>query len=119
MTKTKTVLLHFFARFFIMSIPLLGLYFFAQMSFENNRKSEHPVDAGLGIAILLFFILCFFFIGLSIDFIYRIWKKQYTIALTDVPFLLLFTLPILFIHCQMGYCEDCFCESFLEFLKTA
>jgi hypothetical protein len=114
MKKTKIILTHFFVRFLIVSLPLLGLYFIAQMSFKANREREHPVDAGLGIAILLFFMLCFMFVGLIIDSAYRIRKKQFNIALTNLPFLLLFTFPILYIYCQMGYCEDCFCRWFLD-----
>ncbi|WP_268849363.1 hypothetical protein [Flavobacterium aestivum] len=117
MTKNKQTLVHFFARFLILSIPLVGLYFFAQMSFKANREREHPVDAGLGIAFLLFFILCAMFIGLTIDSAYRIRKKQFNIALTNLPFFLLFTLPILYLYCQIGYCEDCFCGWFLESLQ--
>jgi hypothetical protein len=93
----NNLLKHFLIRLLIVAIPLTALYFFAQMSFEANKRREHPVDAGLGIAILLFFILCLLFIGLVIDSAYRIRKRQNKIALTNLPFLLLFSIPIVYI----------------------
>jgi len=113
----KKILIHFFARLLIISVPLLALYLFAEMSFKANREKEHPTDVGLGIAIVLFMLLCFLCFGLLIDSIYRIRRKEYGIALTNLPFLLLFSLPILYINCKMGsYCEDCFCSWFTELI---
>ncbi len=109
----------FLIRLLIIGLPLLGLYFYAQMAFEANSKKEHPTDAGLGIAILLFNLLLIIVIGLIVDLIKRLKRKQYNIALTNVPFLLLFSIPILYIHCQMSsYCEDCFCSWFIDFIKN-
>ncbi|MFY7988060.1 MAG: hypothetical protein ACOVNP_04200 [Flavobacterium sp.] len=108
----------FLKRLLITGLPLLGLYLFAQIAFENNSKSEHPKDVGLGIALLLFVILFILSVGLIIDFVIRIKRKQYKIAVTNVPFLLLFLFPILYIKCQMsGYCEDCFCSWLIETVK--
>lgn len=97
----NTVFKHFGIRLLIVAIPLTALYFFAQMSFEANKRREHPVDAGLGIAILFFFISCVLFIGFITDTAYRIKTKQHKIALTNVPFLLLFIIPILYIFYQL------------------
>jgi hypothetical protein len=112
------MLKNFLKRLLITGLPLLGLYLFAQISFKANRRSEHPVDAGLGIALLLFVILFILSVGLIIDFVIRIKSKQYKIAVTNVPFLLLFLFPIFYIKCQMGgYCEDCFCSWLIETVK--
>ncbi|WP_312393227.1 hypothetical protein [Chryseobacterium sp.] len=106
----------FFIRLIIVVIPLSALYFYAQMAFESNRKKEHPTDVGLGIAILLFFILLFLSIGFLIDFIKNILKKEYKIALLNIPFLLFFLLPILYIGCQMTG-SGCFCSWIINVVK--
>lgn len=109
----KKIAIHFFARLLIVSVPLVALYFFAEMAFETNRQKEHPTDVGLGIAIVLGMMLCVMFMALLIDSIYRIRRKEFGIAMTNLPFLLVFSLPILYINCKMGsYCEDCFCSWF-------
>ena len=108
----------FCIRFLIISIPLAGLYFFAQTAFENNRKSEHPTDVGLGVAILFAFILIILFGGFFIDLIVKITKKQYDVAFLNTLFLLLFSLPILYISCRMSsYCESCFCSWIIDVFK--
>jgi len=111
----KKIALHIASRLLIVALPLTALYFFAQMAFEENRRKEHPTDAGLGIAILLALLLIVLFIGFLSDALYRMYKKDYAIALTNLPFLLLFSIPILYISCKMGtYCEDCFCDWFVK-----
>lgn len=108
----------FLKRLLITGLPLLGLYFFAQISFESNSRREHPTDAGLGIAILLFIILFLMTVGLLKDLVVRIKRKQYKVAATNIPFLLLFLFPILYIKCQMSdYCEDCFCSWLIDIVK--
>ena len=105
------LLKHFLIRFLIIGLPLIGLYFYSQIAFEANLNKEHPVDAGLGIAILIFTVLFIMFVGLFIDLGVRMIKKQNKIALTNVPFLLLFIIPISYIGCQFTTnCEDCFCS---------
>lgn len=111
----RIFLKHFLIRLLIISIPLGILYGYSQMAFEANRQKEHTTDVGLGVAIILFFLLCFMAIGLIADFIIRLRTKQKTIALSNLPFLALFSIPILYIHCQMGdYCENCFCSWFIN-----
>jgi purine-cytosine permease-like protein len=83
-------------RFLIVAVPLLLLYFYAQMAFKANRQREHPTDAGLGIAFLLVFILTALFIGFVADFIKCLRRKQYQTVWIDFGFLLLFTIPILY-----------------------
>lgn len=112
------ILKNFLIRLLLIALPLIGFYFYSEMAFEANRQKEHPTDVGLGIALLLFFILVLISIGLTVDLIVRIKRKQYKTALTDIPFLMLFSIPILYINCQMGsYCEDCFCSWFFEAFK--
>jgi len=105
--------IHFIKRVLIVAIPLVCLYFFSMYSIAENNKKLHKGDVGLGLAILLFFILAILLIGFIIDLIYRLRRKQYKIAWTNVPFLLLFLIPISYIHCQMGGCCDTFCEWFI------
>jgi purine-cytosine permease-like protein len=95
-------------RFLIVVLPLLILYFYSQMAFKANREREHPTDAGLGIAFLLVFILIVLAIGFVADFIKCLRRKQYKTAWIDFCFLLLFTIPILYIGCLMTS-RDCFC----------
>ena len=92
-----SLLKNFCIRLFIVVIPLLGLYFLAEMSFEANRKKEHPTDVGLGIAIILFFVLFTLFVGFVIDTIYRIIKKEHKIVMVNVIFLLPFLFFILYL----------------------
>ena len=112
------VLKNFIIRILVVGIPLIGLYYYSQIVFEANRRREHPTDAGLGIALLLFALLLLLSIGLIVDLVIRIKKKEYKIALTNIPFLIIFLIPILYINCQMGdYCEDCFCSWLIEKIK--
>lgn len=109
---------HFLIRLLIVAVPLTALYFYAQMAFKANRQKEHPTDVGLGIALLLCAVLMVLGIALLTDLIVRIAKKQYTVALSNIPFLLLFLIPILYIACNMSsYCEDCFCNWVIETYK--
>lgn len=98
----------FIIRLLIVAVPLLLLYFYAGIAFEANRRKEHPTDAGLGIAILLSFILIILFIGFTVDFIKNLRRKQYKIAGFDFCLLLLFTIPIIYIGCLMTS-RECFC----------
>lgn len=114
------ILKNFLIRLVIIAIPLLGWYFWSEYAFEVNRNKEHPTDVGLGMALVICFLLIVMCVGLLIDFIVRIKNKQYQIAITNIPFLLLFSIPILYINCQFGsYCEDCFCSWFIEFVKNS
>ncbi|MCS4301544.1 hypothetical protein [Chryseobacterium sp. BIGb0232] len=99
----------FLKRLLITAIPLVSLYIFAEIAFQNNREREHPTDAGLGIAFLLTFILFVLFIGFLTDFIIRLRKKEYRTALTDLPFLLCFIFPALYLACLWGG-GDGFCS---------
>lgn len=74
-------------RLLIIVIPLLALYVFTQKTFGSNRQSAHPVDAGMGIAILLMALLVLCFIGFTIDLIKRIVNKDRAGAIIDAVFL--------------------------------
>jgi hypothetical protein len=91
------ILKSFLKRLFIVSIPILGLYYYSEIAFKANRQKEHPTDVGLGIAIFLFFILFFLFLGFTIDTIIRFVKKEYKIVLINVIFLLPFIILVLYI----------------------
>ncbi|KAA0127399.1 hypothetical protein FY557_13570 [Chryseobacterium sp. SN22] len=92
---------NFLIRLLIIGTPLLVLYGYSQAVFEANRKKEHPTDAGLGIAYLLFIILALMITGLITDLIIRIRNKQYAAAASDLPFIILFLIPVLYILYQM------------------
>ncbi|MEG0760754.1 hypothetical protein [Chryseobacterium sp.] len=98
---------HIIIRILVVTIPLLLLYFYSQMAIER----EHRTDVGLGIAFLFAFILIILLVGFITDSLIRIYKEQYSIALINVPFLLLFLVPVLYISCQFSgeifYCQ-CF-----------
>lgn len=113
------ILKQFLIRLTIVTIPLIGLYFYAQLTFEANQQKEHRTDVGLGIAILLVLLLLLLFIGFVIDFIVKLQKKEYKIALTDVPFLLAFIFFIFYFGCLLmgDYCEDCFCNHIINLGK--
>lgn len=98
----------FLLRLLIVSIPLLALYCYAEIAFEANRKKEHPTDAGLGIVVLLAFILIILFVGFLVDLLVRLSKKEYKIALINVPFLIPFVIFIIYIGCLMAS-RECFC----------
>ncbi|WP_158976242.1 hypothetical protein [Cellulophaga sp. L1A9] len=104
-------------RFVIIASPLVILYSYFQMESKANSTKEHPTDVGLGIAIMLFFILVVLAIGFSIDLIKRCSKKQYKVAFIDLSFLSLLVLPILYINCQMGGCCDNFCNEYINFIR--
>jgi membrane protease YdiL (CAAX protease family) len=114
MTRIKP----FIIRLLFVAVPLLLLYFYAQMAFEANRHKEHPTDAGLGIAILLVFILIVLFIGFLVDFIKNLRRKQYKIAGFDFCLLLLFTIPVIYIGCLMTS-RDCFCGWLIDTIDFA
>lgn len=102
---------HIIIRILAVAIPLLLLYFYSEMAFEANRQREHRTDVGLGIAFLLVFILIILMVGFITDSIVRIYKKQYSIALINIPFLLLFLIPVLYISCQFSS-EAFYCQCF-------
>ncbi|MGE8554219.1 MAG: hypothetical protein ACN6OB_09870 [Chryseobacterium jejuense] len=106
----------FLKRLLITVVPLISLYIFAQIAFQNNREREHPTDAGLGIAFLLTFILFSLFVGFMVDFIIRIKKKEYKTALVDLPFLLCFIIPALYLACLWGG-GDGFCGWMLDSIR--
>jgi len=105
-------------RLLTVAVPLLILYFYAQMAFKANRQREHPTDAGLGIAVLLVFILVVLAIGFITDFIKCLRRKQCKTAWIDFGFLLLFTIPILYIGCLMAS-RDCFCGWLIDTINFA
>lgn len=100
---------HLLIRLLIAAAPLIGLYFWAEMAFRANRQKEHPTDVGMGVALMLIFVLSALFFGFITDFITRLIKKDYKVALTDVPFLLVFIVPILYLSCLWsggdGFCN--------------
>jgi Ca2+/Na+ antiporter len=110
------IIKHFLIRLLITAVPLLGLYFYAEMAFEANRMKEHPTDVGLGIAFLLIFILFVLCIGFGIDFIRRLRKKDYKIAMIDIPFLLPFIFIVLYFSCLMTS-GGCFCDFIINLGK--
>ena len=112
------ILQKFLVRILIAGVPLIGLYFYSKIAFEANTKREHPTDVGLGIGFLLFAILVLMSFGFIVDFIIRIKNKQYETSLINIPFLIIFSFPILYIKCQMSsYCKDCFCSWIIEIIK--
>ena len=102
---------HIIIRILAIAIPLLLLYFYSEMAFEANRQREHRTDVGLGIAFLLIFVLIILMVGFITDSIVRIYKKQYSIAMINVPFLLLFLIPVLYISCLFSR-EAFYCQCF-------
>ncbi|MFC0425901.1 hypothetical protein [Chryseobacterium scophthalmum] len=102
---------HIIIRILAVAIPMLLLYFYSEIAIEANRQREHRTDVGLGIAFLFAFVLIILLVGFITDSIVRIFKKQYSVALINVPFLLLFLIPVLYISCQFSgevfYCK-CF-----------
>lgn len=105
------IIRHIIIRILAVAIPLLLLYFYAEMAIEADRQREHRSDVGLGIAILLVFVLVILMIGFIIDSAVRIFKKQYYLLWVNIPFLLLFLIPVLYISCKLSdgsfYCK-CF-----------
>lgn len=106
----------FLIRLLIVAISLLALYAYAEIAFQANRKKEHPTDAGLGIAILLAFIAVVLFIGFISDLILRLVRKEYKIALINIPFLIPFIVIIAYISCQMTS-RECFCGWLIKVLQ--
>lgn len=106
----------FLIRLLITAIPLLALYAYAEIAFQANREKEHPTDVGLGIAILLAFIAMALFIGFLADLILRLVRKEYKIALINIPFLIPFIIIITYISCQMTS-RECFCGWLIKVLQ--
>lgn len=98
----------FLVRLFCATIPLLAIYAYAEMAFRANRKSEHPTDVGLGIAMLLTLVATALFIGFLVDLVKKLRLKDYKTALIDVAFLIPFVLVITYIVCQMTS-RECLC----------
>lgn len=98
----------FLIRLLIVAIPLLALYFYAEIAFQANREKEHPTDAGLGIVVLLAFILIILFVGFLVDSLVRLSRKEYKIALINIPFLIPFVIFIIYIGCLMAS-RECVC----------
>jgi len=103
------IIKHFLIRLLITAIPLIGLYVWAEMAFKANKEKEHPTDVGMGVALMLIFVLSALFFGFITDFITRLIKKDYKVAFTDIPFLLAFIVPILYLSCLWSGGEV-FCE---------
>ena len=98
----------FLIRLSIVAIPLLALYFYAEIAFQANRKKEHPTDVGLGMVILLAFILIILLVGFLTDSVVRLSRKEYKIALINLPFLIPFAIFIIYISCLMAS-RECLC----------
>ncbi|MEN7550061.1 hypothetical protein AAG747_19215 [Rapidithrix thailandica] len=113
----NNIIKFFLVRLLIVILPLVVLYFAFEAGVEANNQKEHKTDVGLGFAILLFFIFIILTVGFVIDFIKNLYKKHYDIALIDIPFLLVFLIPIIYIHCQMGGCCEGFCDWYINFLN--
>lgn len=111
----KKTIKHIAIQLLIILLPLGGLYLFAQHTFEENSKRQHRTDAGLGIAILLFFILAILFIYFVANTIVKYRKKEYKLLAINCVFLLIFALSILNIHCLIGG-ELFICDNFLNFI---
>ncbi|MBL4746292.1 MAG: hypothetical protein JKY08_07975 [Flavobacteriaceae bacterium] len=106
-------------RIVIVVFPLTILYVGFQMASEANSRKEHPTDVGLGYAIMLFFVFLILVIGFIIDLIKSIKNRHYKTAIIDIHFLLLFSIPIIYLHCKMGsYCEECFCNGIVNYLDN-
>ena len=103
----------FTVRLLIVVIPLIAYYFYTEIAFKANRESEHPVDAGLGMVILLAFILIIMCIGFIVDLLVRLSRKEYKIALINLPFLIPFVIFIIYIACLMSS-RECFCGWLIE-----
>jgi Na+-driven multidrug efflux pump len=116
--QIKKFIVQILIRVFLVCSSLFLLYLYAERVFAHNRMREHPVDAGLGIALLLFFVVLILFIGFFIDAIYIAYKKEYFIIFVNMLFMAVFSLPMLYINCQMeDYCESCFCSNLIEWVK--
>lgn len=101
-------------RLLISGVPFILLYFYSQFAIAANMQREHRTDVGLGIAFLFFFIMIILFIGFMVDLLQRLRRKEYQIAMTDVPFLLAFLFLILYIGCLMTS-RACFCNWMIDF----
>ena len=93
----------FVLRFLGFFLPLLALYVYAQYAFYENNLKEHPTDAGLGIALLLFFISVILFGVFLVDAIRQLRRKNYAVLWIDVAFLSIFLIPILYVGLMMGW----------------
>jgi len=112
--KYKRVVIYFIKRVFIIASPLACLFFYAENAFAENQKKEHPTDVGLGIAILLFFILSILVVIFLADVLKHFKQREFVLLAIDVFFLILLYIPILNIHCLMGG-DFFFCEALLSF----
>ncbi|RZJ32093.1 MAG: hypothetical protein EOO18_10520 [Chryseobacterium sp.] len=103
----------FIIRLLIVAVPLLLLYFYSIIALEANRKREHPTDAAMGIVLLSAFVLLILFICFLADLVKRLFKKEYKIALINIPFLIPFAVFIVYIGCLMTS-RDCLCGWLIE-----
>jgi len=110
LTMNKKLLI----RIIIVGIPLLLLYIGFLIATESNNQKQYRTDVGLGFGILLFVILLTLATGFLIDFINNLYRKDYKVAMLDIPFLIIFLMPILYLHCQMGGFCDSFCEWYIQ-----
>ncbi len=116
--QIKKIIVQVLSRILLVATSLFLLYLYAERAFAHNRMKEHPTDAGLGIALLLCFILLILFVAFFIDTVYRAYKKEYFMIAVNIIFISVFSLPILYINCQMGdYCENCFCSRLIDWVK--
>lgn len=109
----KPLLKSFLKRLMLIVLPIVALFFYAQIAFEANSQREHRTDAGLGIAFLatgLLFVLLLIFIA---DFFKKLRLKNYNIVKIDVIFLLILSTPIAYLICQITS-RNCFCTSIIE-----
>lgn len=108
-----TLLKAFLIRLVIVVLPLLCLYVYSEIAFAANRKKEHPTDAAMGIVLLGGFILIILFVGFMFDLIKRLVRKEYDLALLDIPFLIPAAVFIAYIICLMTS-RECFCGWLIE-----
>lgn len=103
----------FLKRLLLIVIPIVALYFYAQMAFEANSRREHRTDAGLGIAFLATGLLLVLFLVFLVDIIKKIRIKNYNIVKIDAVFLLILSTPIAYLICQITS-RNCFCTSIIK-----
>ncbi|WP_075343365.1 hypothetical protein [Tenacibaculum agarivorans] len=109
----KKLILYVIRKLLVIVIPLLCLYVYAQLVFAENHKKEHPTDVGLGIAIVLFFILSILVVIFLADVLKHFKQREFVLLAIDVFFLILLCIPVLNIDCLMGG-DFFFCEELLS-----
>ncbi|WP_300673340.1 hypothetical protein [Soonwooa sp.] len=109
----KPLLKSFLKRLLLIVIPLVALYFYAQMAFKHNMEREHPTDVGLGIAFLATGLLLVLLLIFLFDIFKKLKVKNYNIVKIDAFFLLFLSAPIAYLICQITS-RDCFCTAVIN-----